>query len=293
MNDQQGKHPLHENPKRHPLTDAPEPRKQQKRRVLIPGEKIVLDRQIGLVDQPILTYALIVINALIFGLRFVSPELAVEWIVAGLNDPQAVVQDGEFYRLFTAMFLHLDETHMLFNGLALYWIGTHTERIYGYWRYALIYFVGGLGGSVISLVFDVGGLGASGAVFAVWGAEVVYLLRNRELYGKSADDRLRSSMMIMGLNFLMGFFLNTYNQATGSSNVRIGNLAHFGGLAGGAWLAYALTPMYRAGWIKNAEGDDAVQLTQVNPPERGMRMVGAYVALLVGLIALSFFLLRP
>lgn len=285
-------HPLNDAPNPHPLTDPPAPRRQKpKPPPPKPGDDIVLDRQIALIDKPYLTYALIVINALIFGLRYVAPDLAIDMLLAGLIDPQAIVQNGELYRLFTGMFLHLDETHILFNGLALYWIGTHTEMLYGYWRYALIYIGGGLMGSVLSLVFDVGGLGASGAVFAVWGAEAVYLLRNRKLYGQLADERLRSSLIIMGLNFAMGFFINTFNQATGNSNVRIGNLAHFGGLVGGVWLAYVLTPIYRARWIKTADGDDAIQLSQVNPPEHGLRQVGVYAILLIVLIGIGFVLL--
>lgn len=275
---------------RHPLEQAP--RKEPPPPPPKPGEQIYLKRRFVLTMNPLLTYALIVINVALFALPLLLPEAGLELMRGWVNDPQRVAQQGEYYRLFTAMFLHLDMTHLLFNMLALYWIGQDVERQFGHWRYALIYLLGGLGGSVASMLFNEGGLGASGAVFAIWGADLVHLLRNRAAYGPYINERIRSSLIVMGLNFFVGFFVNAYNETTGNSNIRIGNIAHIGGFIAGMIFAYVLTPVYRVKWVKTPGKQDAVQVEQVNPPQKALMPVlliigGLFVMLFVAVMLRS------
>lgn len=88
-----------------------------------------------------------------------------------LRPPQ--VASGEWYRLFTSMFMHFGLLHIAFNMWALYVIGTPLERLLGRLRYVTLYLLSGLGGSLLSFAFgpvDEFAAGASGAIFGLFGA---------------------------------------------------------------------------------------------------------------------------
>jgi rhomboid protease GluP len=184
--------------------------------------------------HPYLTYGLIAINVLIFLVGFLSTEWRDGLWAAGMLYPPAVVEGGEVYRLFTAMFLHANAQHVLFNMLALYVIGTSVEFLFGPTRFAIIYFLGGLTGSVASLYlgeYAVASLGASGAVFAIWGAQGVHLMTHRAFYGPALRRQLQSFLIVLVLNLFITF--------TAAS---IDTWGHVGGLAGGVVLALLTGP---------------------------------------------------
>lgn len=92
-------------------------------------------------------------------------------------------QDGEWWRLGTAMFLHFGVFHLLMNMWALWDAGQLVERMYGPLRFAVIYFLGGVAGNLFSLVSHHGQAvsgGASGAIFGLYGALLVCLWRERK-----------------------------------------------------------------------------------------------------------------
>ena len=86
-----------------------------------------------------------------------------------------VLSDGEWWRIFTGAFLHGSPMHILFNMIALFQVGTFVELIYGTPRMAIIYFCALVGGGVAVSIFtpDVVTIGASGAIFGVFGALAV------------------------------------------------------------------------------------------------------------------------
>ena len=135
----------------------------------------------------------------------------------------ASVAGGEYYRMLTAAFLHASIMHILFNMLALWIVGPALEAALGRVRFAALYVVAALGGSVCSYFLDgrfVYGVGASGAVFGLFGAYFIVARAHR------VDAR-----QIMGLiviNLLIGFAVPG-----------IDNWAHIGGLAAGGALALA------------------------------------------------------
>ncbi|MDP2229620.1 rhomboid family intramembrane serine protease [Methylotenera sp.] len=92
-------------------------------------------------------------------------------------------QDGEWWRLGSAMFLHFGVVHLVFNLWALWDAGQLVERMYGHVRFVGIYFMSGLAGNLVSLVIQgnsaVSG-GASGAVFGIYGALLTFLWRERK-----------------------------------------------------------------------------------------------------------------
>ncbi len=193
------------------------------------------------VAEPRLTYMLLAVIGLVylyfFGQSAVGQnEFLTKW--AKVNE---LIRDGEYYRLFTSMFLHLNLMHIFFNGYALYIIGRDVEALFGHARFGLIYFLGGLSGSLASFIFtSAPSVGASGAIFAIFGAEMVYFYQNRRLHGEAGKRHLNQLIMLMGINLALGFITTV-----GDSSFQIDNAGHIGGLVGGVVLAWFIGPSYQ------------------------------------------------
>jgi membrane associated rhomboid family serine protease len=146
-----------------------------------------------------------------------------------------LVADGQYWRLFTAMFLHANLLHLAFNMYALYLFGNLIEDALGTARFVLIYVLCGLLASITSFAFSSPfqvGVGASGAIFGLLGAWVAYNFRRRG--SALAAANLQTALLIVGINVFLGF-----------SIPGIDNFAHLGGLASGAvagWLAEGFGP---------------------------------------------------
>lgn len=138
--------------------------------------------------------------------------------------------EGEYYRLFTSMFLHFGMEHLTNNMLVLFVLGSRLERSVGKIRFLLIYLVGGLFGNVVSFIYDVRtfddsvSAGASGAVFAVMGAMLYVLIRQK---GRVEDLSAKQIMIMAAFSLYFGFC---------SSGVD--NVAHVCGLLGGFFAAF-------------------------------------------------------
>ncbi|HEX4161271.1 MAG TPA: rhomboid family intramembrane serine protease [Acidimicrobiales bacterium] len=135
--------------------------------------------------------------------------------------PIDVHYQHQYYRAFTAMFLHANFQHILFNMIALLIVGPAVEVLLGRTRFLLLYLLAGLAGSVASYLLSpayIFGLGASGAIMGLMGAYVVIGLRRRL--------PIAPVVLLLGLNLIIGF--------TGGIDWR----AHLGGLAVGALLAF-------------------------------------------------------
>ena len=180
-----------------------------------------------------LTEILVLINVLVF--------LAVE-LTGGSDDTVHMLQcgaaytpavlEGEYYRLFTCMFLHFGVQHLLNNMLLLFVLGGRLERTMGKIKYLLIYILGGIGGNLLSFLMECKtgeyavSAGASGAIFAIMGAMIYAVLRGR---GRIEDLSARQIIIMAVLSLYFGFI---------SSGVD--NAAHVGGLLSGFLLAVIL-----------------------------------------------------
>ncbi len=185
-----------------------------------------------------LTYLLIAINVVIFIAMMIngaalwhSPNsVQLHW---GANFAPAT-QDGEWWRLGTAMFLHFGVMHLLMNCLALWDIGQLAERMYGRGRFLFIYLLSGLFGNWLSLVVQgnqaVSG-GASGAIFGIYGAVLVFLWRERAVISAHEFRWLfGGGLLFATVSIGMGFVVSG-----------IDNSAHIGGLLSGILLCLVLS----------------------------------------------------
>ncbi|MEU6148218.1 rhomboid family intramembrane serine protease [Streptomyces sp. NPDC047081] len=138
--------------------------------------------------------------------------------------PYEGIAEGQYYRLLTAMFLHASPIHIIFNMLSLWWIGGPLEAALGRARYTALYFVSGLAGSALTYLLaapNQPSLGASGAIFGLFGATAVLMRRLRY------DMRPVIALLVINLIFTFGW-----------SNIAW--QAHIGGLVAGVITGYAM-----------------------------------------------------
>jgi rhomboid protease GluP len=187
--------------------------------------------------RPQATWALLVAIVLVYVLSCVlsgslfQPSLGA-LILLGAKE-NGLIAAGELWRLVGATFLHGNLVHIFFNGYALYALGPESERIYGTPRFLAIYFLAGVGGSVVSYLFSPApSVGASGAIFGLMGALGVFFYLNRRLLGEGGRMQVQSIVTIAVINLLIGF----------SSPGVIDNFGHLGGLVAGLIAGFALAP---------------------------------------------------
>jgi membrane associated rhomboid family serine protease len=198
---------------------------------------------------PVLTYALIAINVLMFALQTASPDLErllVMWAPA--------VAGGDYYRLVTSAFLHYGAMHLLFNMWALYVVGPPLEAWLGRLRYGALYALSALGGSVLVYLLspmNAATAGASGAVFGLFGAMFVVARR------LSFDIRGIAAVIIINLVFTFFFPL--------ISSQQISWQGHIGGLVTGSAVAavYAYAPRDRRALVQGGVAVAVVVLLAV------------------------------
>jgi membrane associated rhomboid family serine protease len=169
-------------------------------------------------DPMLVTKILVAVNVVFFGLQLLTDDrITNRFAMQGL----AVALEGEWWRLMTSAFLHTGITHLLLNMLALWFVGATVEPRLGRWRYLTVYLLSALGGSVLSYVLDSpfqASVGASGAVFGLFGALFVLMLRLR--------FDVRGLIAIIAINVVIGFI----------PGFNINWRAHLGGLLVGALL---------------------------------------------------------
>jgi membrane associated rhomboid family serine protease len=191
--------------------------------------RVIQGRNIRRVDRSTtpVTWTLIGINVAIFLLGFLSADLDRDLFINGAQWLPAI-EAGEWWRVFTSMFLHADITHILFNMWALYLFGPALERRFGSSSFAALYVAAGLGGG--SLYHAVGRLepavGASGAIFGLFGALIAATYRQRHTAaGRAVFNQLA---LLLFINLSLPFLIP-----------RIAWEAHVGGLVAGLAIAAA------------------------------------------------------
>ncbi|MFV0134830.1 rhomboid family intramembrane serine protease [Streptomyces sp. HMX87] len=180
-------------------------------------------------DPRLLTKILIGINAAVFIAVHAQESLLNHLVLIGRWPPAPFlpmegVADGEWYRLVTSMFAHQEIWHIAFNMLGLWWLGGPLEAALGRVRYLALYFTSGLAGSALAYLLGsptTATLGASGAIFGLFGATAVLMRR--------LNYDLRPVVILLAINLVFTF-----------TWANISWQAHIGGLVAGLVVGYAM-----------------------------------------------------
>ena len=171
---------------------------------------------------PFVSVALVAVNIVVF----LACEFAGNTIyAAGRLTAYDVLHKGEYGRLLWAMFLHGDIGHLFNNMLLVYFLGAMLEQEVGHVRYAVVYFLSGLGGNILSLWGKIltgnpaGSIGASGAVFGLDGLLLALVLFS----GRRMENVSMPRVLVM----------IAYSLYSGFTGANIDNAAHVGGLITG------------------------------------------------------------
>ena len=185
---------------------------------------------------PLLTYGIIGANAAVFlamlvtGVSLMNPD--VKTLLAWGGNLGSATTSGQWWRLFTCMFLHIGLIHILFNMFVLWDIGRFIERLLGPAGLAVVYVLAGLSGSIASMWWNpfVVSAGASGAIFGLYGCLLGYLLAESADVPVEVARRLqKNALVFLGYNLIWGLVHRGTDMA-----------GHLGGLAGGLACGFAL-----------------------------------------------------
>lgn len=179
-----------------------------------------------------LTNILIAINLLVFLISaWISKNIfnidIYTLIIMGAK-VNSLIDKGQVWRLITCAFLHGGLIHIFFNMYALKILGPEIEYVYGKIKYLVIYLLSAIAASIFSYIFGPQSVsvGASGAIFGLFGAMLIFGIKHRKQMGKAYM-----------MNILQVIFVNVI---IGISSSNIDNAAHFGGLIVGALIALLL-----------------------------------------------------
>ncbi|RME38848.1 MAG: rhomboid family intramembrane serine protease, partial [Thermoflexia bacterium] len=211
------------------------------------------------------TYGILVVNGLAFLLSLVVGRNLVLLLGAKIN--QAILL-GEWWRLLTAVFLHVDILHILFNSYALYAFGTRLESLYSPWRYLALYTLSGISGSALSFALSPrASVGASGAIFGLIGGLAAYYYRYRKQM-RTGSRPLTNLVTIALYNLLYGFVVPG-----------IDNWGHLGGLLAGLVMGWFFAPAYRVVYLPESSSLEVVDIGSWSRWWQGMALVGAGIVL--------------
>lgn len=164
----------------------------------------------------------------------------------------ALIMQGQWWRLIAPVLLHASLLHIAFNMYALHALGPELERMFGHGSFLLLYLVSGFAGSVVSfLMSPAASLGASTAVFGLLAAHAVFAYRNQRVFGRRAQAVMRSILQIAAINFIIGL------------SPGIDNWGHFGGLLGGLVFTFLSGPVFSL-----REEGETLELVNTNAPNQ-------------------------
>ncbi|PLS01758.1 rhomboid family protein [Neobacillus cucumis] len=191
-------------------------------------KRVKTEQEILFNGKPLFTYVFIAIQLAVFlWLEINGGSTNTSTLIKYGAKVNALIYQGEWWRLITPVFLHIGFLHLATNTLSLYFLGTTVERIFGRLRFPFIYLFAGFTGFIASFLFSTNlSAGASGAIFGCFGALLYFGVMYPKLFFRTMGMNL---IVILGINLVFGF------SASG-----IDNAGHLGGLAGG-FLAAGIT----------------------------------------------------
>ena len=184
--------------------------------------------------QPIITHVIMVVCIFLYLFLVLFEgnsimDISIDSLVEFGGNVGVYTKSGEYFRLFTALFLHANLIHLICNMYSLYVVGPQVESFYGKVKYFVIFLMSGISGCILSLAFsadNIVSVGASGAIFGILGAICYFGYHYRVYLGNVLKSQI---IPIIVLNLMIGFMVSG-----------IDNFAHIGGLIGGLFVSMAV-----------------------------------------------------
>ena len=193
-------------------------------------------------SAPYVTYTIIAITVIIYVLQLAS-EVLLQGDLPGafLAKDNDLIREGQLWRLLTPALVHGSIPHIAFNMYALFVFGAGLERHFGHGRFLLLYVLGAFAGNVMSFLLTNGNsVGASTAIFALIGAQGVFLLQNRKLFAGQFRSAIGNIIFIVAINLFFGL------------QPQIDNWGHIGGLLGGLIFTSFAGPLWEIEGIQHS-----------------------------------------
>lgn len=189
--------------------------------VTLSEKRLKKEKELFTYGKPLFSYVILISILIVFGLmEYYGSSTSLLTLVEFGAKYDPLIYQGEWWRFFTAIFLHIGLLHLIMNSIALFYLGVAVERIYGTSRFIAIYVIAGLFGSISSFAFNSQiSAGASGAIFGCFGALLFFGVIHRKLFFRTMGVNL---IVILVINLGFGFMVPM-----------IDNSAHIGGLIGG------------------------------------------------------------
>jgi rhomboid protease GluP len=179
------------------------------------------------------TYTIFGINILIFLLMGLAGGSHNDSMLLGFGVKyNPLIDQGEIWRLVTPIFLHIGPLHIFFNSYAIWIVGQQVEKLYGGARFTIIYILAGIGGVAGSYWYhpEVPSAGASGAIFGLFGALLVFGFKYRSTIPPMFQRAVGKGVLpVIVINLVIGRMIP-----------QIDNSAHVAGLISGALLALVI-----------------------------------------------------
>lgn len=181
--------------------------------------------------NPFITHAIMIICMILFIAMYVfgNGSNNIKTLIDFGGNAVIYTKMGDYYRLFTSIFLHAGIFHLLCNMYSLYVLGPQVESFYGKIKYLSIFIISGISGSLLSTALSGNNtisVGASGAIFGLLGAILYFGYHYRVYLGNVLKSQI---IPLIILNLAIGFTFSG-----------IDNLAHIGGLIGGVFASMAV-----------------------------------------------------
>jgi len=181
-----------------------------------------------------ITFILIILNVLVYIFTAIQSGDVIDMDVEILAELGALygpytVQDAQWWRLGTAIFLHGGMTHLLMNMFSLYLIGRGVEQYFDTKSYISIYMFSGFLGGLVSLYMHPAsvGVGASGAIFGIFGALAGFYLAHRGQIEEHSKAFMKDFAIIMGINLVLGFSIEAVDVSAHMGGLVIGFIGGF------------------------------------------------------------------
>ena len=180
---------------------------------------------------PFITNAIITICIVLFIMMYIfgKGSTNISTLINFGGNAISYTKAGDYYRLFTSIFLHAGIIHLVCNMYSMYVLGPQVESFYGKLKYLIIFIASGISGSLLSTAFssnNIVGVGASGAIFGLLGSILYFGYHYRVYLGNVLKSQI---LPLIILNLGLGFILTS-----------IDNFAHIGGLIGGVFASMAV-----------------------------------------------------